>query len=394
MSPIAVPSPTTPAFDTISDMLRKLDPPSPVYCVYPHVYRDSTREFLAGFPGRVLYAVKANNDPAILRLLAEFGVSDFDCASIEEIRQVSDLVPAARCYFMNPVWLRGAARAAQTDFGVRHFVIDHADALALLRHEIDAARAVIFARMAVEHEAAREKLSEKFGAAPQEIPALLQAIASTGAEPALAFNVGSNVMSPDAYVHGIEVARGVLEQLPFRVRLLDIGGGFGRTYPDIQAPPLSAYFAGIAATAKTLPLADGGELLAEPGRALSAPGLSAVTRVLLRKQDRIYINDGMYGALWELRCNGQKRYASRCYRDGAPLGGQTRPLRVYGPTCDSSDVLPTPVELPVDISAGDYVEFGAIGAYSLSGRTDFNGLYSDTVVKITNETARPPGHRA
>lgn len=380
-----------PAFDTVPDMLRELDPALPVYCIYPHVYRDSTREFLAGFPGRVLYAVKANNDPAVLRLLAEFGVAEFDCASLEEVRQVSAEVPGARCYFMNPVWPRGATRAAQRDFGVRHFVIDHPDTLAVLCAEIDAGRSVIFARMAVDHEAAREKLSEKFGAAPEEMPALLQAIAATGAEPALAFNVGSNVMSPDAYVHGIEVARGVLERLPFRVRLVDIGGGFGRTYPDIEAPPLPAYFTAIAAAAKTLPLAAHGELLAEPGRALSAPGLSAVTQVLLRKKDRIYINDGMYGALWELRCNGQKQYASRCYRDGAPLGGDTRPLRVFGPTCDSSDVLPSPVELAADITAGDYVEFGAIGAYSLSGRTDFNGLYSDTIVTISDETERPPG---
>ncbi|MGA8205297.1 MAG: hypothetical protein WB812_12305, partial [Woeseiaceae bacterium] len=93
---MAPPSPL-PAFATVADMLRALDPALPVYCVYPHVYRDSTREFLAGFPGRVLYAVKANNDPAILRLLAEFGVSEFDCASVEEVRQVSELVPAARC---------------------------------------------------------------------------------------------------------------------------------------------------------------------------------------------------------------------------------------------------------------------------------------------------------
>ena len=116
-----------------------------------------------------------------------------------------------------------------------------------------------------------------------------------------------------------------------------------------------------------------------------------MTQVLLRKSDRIYINDGMYGALWELRCNGQKRYASRCFRNGAALGGETRALRVFGPTCDSTDVLPSPVELPVDITAGDYVEFGAIGAYSLSGRTDFNGLYSDTVVTICNDAERPPG---
>ncbi len=66
------------------------------------------------------------------------------------------------------------------------------------------------------------------------------------------------------------------------------------------------------------------------------------------------------------------------------------PLRVFGPTCDSQDELPARVDLPVDIDVGDHIEFGSIGAYSLSGRTDFNGFYSNDVVSITGATARPP----
>jgi ornithine decarboxylase len=53
-------------------------------------------------------------------------------------------------------------------------------------------------------------------------------------------------------------------------------------------------------------------------------------------------------------------------------------------------VLPGAVPLPETIDRGDYIEFGEIGAYSLSGRTDFNGFYSDRIVSIDSPDAAPP----
>ena len=75
----------------------------------------------------------------------------------------------------------------------------------------------------------------RFGAPPEEMPPLLQAIGDSGAEPALAFNVGSLVTDPEAYRHAISVAKSVLEQLPFRLRLIDIGGGYPRSYPGLHS---------------------------------------------------------------------------------------------------------------------------------------------------------------
>ena len=196
-------------------------------------------------------------------------------------------------------------------------------------------------------------------------------------------------MSPDAYVHAIEVTTRVLEQLPFQIRLVDIGGGYPKTYPGFEAPPIEDYFIAIRRAAKLL-LKDGGEVLTEPGRALSAPGLSAVTQVLLRKDDRLYLNDGMYGTFWELRFDVQDRFPVRAFRGHIAMTGDAQSFRLYGPTCDSSDALPGKVMLPADLDVGDYLEFGMMGAYSLSGRTDFNGFYSDTVVRIESESALPP----
>jgi ornithine decarboxylase len=370
-------------YPSVAAMLRERRPVAPVYCIHPDIYTTAAREFVAGFPGRVLYAVKANDHPAIIRLLFDAGVRHFDCASLPEIARVRSACADATAYFMVPVRLRGAAREAQDKYGVRHFMVDHPSGIEPLAREIDMSRAVVFARMAAHHQSAMQDLSSRFGAPPAEVPGLLQQIAEQGAEPALAFNVGSAVTDPEAYSSAMELAARVLLKLPFRVRLLDIGGGFPKSYPGFPVPPLENYFERIAALRASLPLAPGGELMGEPGRALAAPGLSAVVEVLLRKGDRLYLNDGMYGIFWELRFPGHDRYPVKAYRDGAEIHGALQSYKLYGPTCDGSDVLPGQVDLPVDIRPGDYLEFGSIGAYSLSGRTNFNGHYSDTVVTIT-----------
>ena len=377
-------------FADVGSLLRTVRPTDPVYCIYPHVFTETATEFLKGFPGRVLYAVKANPDPTILRLLVDAGVRHFDCASLQEIELIDEISPDATKYFMTPVRIRGAAAAAQEKYGVRHFVVDHPSGLSQLVQEIDASRAIIFARMAVHHESAMEDLSVRFGAPPEEMPALLQSILDSGAEPALAFNVGSSVTDPEAYRHAMSVARSVLEQLPFRVRLIDVGGGYPKSYPGFIVPELELYFKAVEESAGTLPLADNAEVLGEPGRALAAPGMSAVVEVLLRKDNRLYLNDGMFGIFWVLRIDGPDRFPVRTYRDGKPHEGETMEFLINGPTCDSTDTLPGLVPLPTDIRPGDYLECGNIGAYSIGGRTNYNGFYSDRIVSITSPSARPP----
>lgn len=376
------------SFSSVAGMLRVKKPPQAIYCIYPQVYLNTARDFVAGFPGRVLYAVKANDHAEIIRQLHCGGVRHFDCASLPEIATVKQVCPDSSCYFMTPARLRGAAREAQARYGVRHFLIDHLSGLEPLAAEIDMKSSMVFARMAVHHPAAMADLSSKFGAPPSDIPALLSAISETGAEAALAFNVGSVVTSPEAYTHSIALAAEMLKQLPFKVRLVDIGGGFAKPYPGFPVPPLNKYFDAITADSAALPIAEGGEILCEPGRALAAPGMSAVVEVLLKKDQRLYINDGMYGIFWELRYKGHDRYPVRSYLQGEKIAGDLQTFKLYGPTCDASDMLPGEVQLPAGIGPGDYLEFGCIGAYSLTGRTNFNGHYSDEIVTITDGT--PP----
>ena len=104
--------------------------------------------------------------------------------------------------------------------------------------------------------------------------------------------------------------------------------------------------------------------------------------MLLRKDDRVYINDGMYGIFWELRFKAHQRYAVTAYREGRELTGDTDAFHLFGPTCDGSDVLPETISLPREVAPGDHLHFHRLGAYSLSGRTRFNAHYSDLVVRL------------
>ncbi len=369
-------------YASVAELLQEYQPAMPVYCIHPAKYRAVARQFVDAFPGRVLYAVKANDHPGVIAALHQGGVRHFDCASLAEVARVKSACDEARCYFMVPTRLRGAAASAQRDYDVRHFLLDHISGVQPLVDEIDAPASVIFARMAVSHSAAKQNLSAKFGAPPAAMPELLTAIRHTGAEPAIACNVGSSVTDPAAYEHAIQSLATILRALPFKVRLADIGGGFPQSYPGFPAPPVDTFIDTIRKTAQQLPLADDGELMIEPGRSLAATGLSAVVEVLLRKDDRLYLNDGMYGIFWELRFGLHDRYPVACYREGERLESETKAFQLYGPTCDATDMLPGRVELPADIRPGDHIEFSCIGAYSLTGRTNFNGHFSDQVVTI------------
>ena len=199
------------SYADIQSLLESRQPRLPVYCIYPHVYRRVAEHFVSGFPGRVLYAVKANNHPYVIEALYTGGITHFDCASLQEVQLVKSLLPQAKCYLMNPVRLAGDARRAYEECGTRHFMIDHRSGLAPLLEEVQAADCVVFARMAVSHHSAMADLSSKFGAPPDDIPAILQDIRDAGAEPALAFNVGTGVTEPEAYTYAMGLAREVLE---------------------------------------------------------------------------------------------------------------------------------------------------------------------------------------
>lgn len=375
-------------FETVADMLAAWRPVEPVYCIYPAVLRREARRFVEGFPGTVLYAVKANPAAVVLQELAAGGIADFDTASVPEMESVRRTVASGRCHFMAPVKLPGAALTAYRDYGVRSFVVDHHNELDRLLQELPDKDVEIFVRLAAHDDDAVYDLSTKFGASPEDAATLLAGVVEAGATASLAFNVGSLVLRPGAYTRALEQCRRLLDRTRVPVARVDVGGGFPAWYPDVTASPMQEFFSTIAEFAS----AGGMQLLAEPGRALVAEGMSLVAQVLLRKEDRLYLNDGVWGSFIEpVISKGLVRYPTRCYRGAEQItAGNTREFTIFGPTCDSLDVLPRPFPLPADIQRGDWIEFGNMGAYSLTNRTGFNGFYPDKFACIEGERAVPP----
>ena len=377
-------------YATADAMVAALQPREPVYCLYGDRLTAVARRFVDGFPGKPMFAVKANPFPGVIDTLWEAGIRCFDTASLQEIALVHDRHPDAELFYMAPVRIHGTVGDAFEHYGVRNFVADHPNELARILDETDPKVTTVFIRTAVANVDAIYDLSTKFGASADDTISMIDTVQQAGAEAALAFNVGSMVMNPRSYEAGIGICQDILGKTGVAIRKLDIGGGFPWVYPDIEAPELEAYFSRISDAKAVLPLAEDATVYCEPGRALVADGMSLVVQVLLRKDDSVYINDGVYGSFSENNISdGDVWYPTKIIRtDGTQPQGETEMMTVFGPTCDSLDKLPKPVPLPADIREGDWIEIGTMGAYSNCVRTAFNGFYPDTFVTITD--GEPP----
>jgi ornithine decarboxylase len=385
------PNAVSDSFPSTAAMVAARRPFRPVYCLYPRLLDGMARRFVAGFPGHVLFAVKANPEPRVLQELHGGGVRHFDTASLEEIALVRNLLPESRCYFMAPSKLVGAAEAAYRDYQVRDFVADHESEVARLL-AATGPDATIHIRMKAHSKESIYELSSKFGAEEPETGRLLLQVAAAGRRPGLAFNVGSMCLHPDAYRRAIVAAGKVVADTGVEIAALDVGGGFPSSYPGLAVPPPEDFFAAIEDAAGAAGLPADCVLLCEPGRALVAEGQSLVLQVILVKDDQVFLNDGIYGSLSEPGWSGQKvTFPVMAIRPDGPLAAENRDFAIAGPTCDTGDVLPVRFALPADIRVGDWLEIGLLGAYSNAMRSHFNGFYPDDWTRIEGREAVPPG---
>jgi ornithine decarboxylase len=378
------------ALPCVADLVATLRPEEPLHCLRPETLRATAETFVQAFPGDVLYAVKCNPDPAVLRALWAGGVRHFDCASPAEVALVRTMFPEAEIHFMHPVKARGAIREAWARHGVRDFVLDSGDELEKILHEtaatgVEGALGLVV-RLALPKGGAVLDLSGKFGAEHAEAVALLRAARPMAARLGIAFHVGSQCLDPLAWRQALALAGRAIAEAGVAVDIVDVGGGFPVAYPDVEVPPLGAFMAEIEAGFEALGL-PGARLWAEPGRALVAGGASVVLQVQARRGDALYVNDGVYGSLADAGALGF-RYPVRCLRPaGEAPSGVLRGFSFFGPTCDSADVMRGPFWLPEDIGEGDWIEVGQIGAYGACLRTGFNGFDRAKVVEVKEESS-------
>ncbi len=358
-----------------------------MHCLRPAVVAAAAEAFTRAFPGDVLYAVKCNPDPAVLRALHAGGVRHFDCASLPEVRLVRAMFADAAIHFMHPVKARGAIREAWARHGVRDFVLDSADELAKIRAETSATGVPgplgLIVRLALPKGGAKLDLSGKFGAGTSEAAALLRAARGCATTLGVSFHVGSQCLDPLAWRDALALSGEVIRAAGVPVDVIDVGGGFPVAYPDQEPPPLGAFFAEIEAGFERLGLPRT-RLWAEPGRALVAAGTSVVLQVQARRGDALYVNDGVYGSLADAGALGF-RYPVRLIRPDRGAAAETVGFSLFGPTCDSADVMRGPFPLPADTREGDWIEVGQLGAYGACLRTAFNGFDHARIVEVDDE---------
>ena len=358
-----------------------LRPVQPVTLLRPHAAKRAARFFIEKFPGRSLYAVKANPSRDLLRLLWESGVTHYDVASIAEVRLVADILPGAVQCFMHPVKAEEAIAEAY-ELGVRTFSLDTMEELdKIVRATGGASDLNLCVRIRVSSDHSKLSLASKFGAEPDEMKALLFATRQAADALGICFHVGSQAMTPAAYSEAMERVRAAIVEAAVTVDIVDVGGGFPSVYPGMEPPPLEAYFDVIARAFESLPISYSAELWCEPGRALCAEYASLLVRVEKRRGDQLYINDGAYGALFDAAHIGW-RFPVRLVRE-TESDARDMPFSFYGPTCDDLDHMAGPFLLPADVGSGDYIEIGMLGAYGCAMRTGFNGF--GTVEKVVAE---------
>jgi ornithine decarboxylase len=343
----------------------------------------AARWFRENFKGDVLYAVKANPSPWVIRELLAAGVDRFDVASVPEIELVRSLAPEATLAFMHPVKSRQSIAAAYFDHGVRTFAVDSEAELAKLLDVTGGARDLgIMVRLAVEAPGAAYALSGKFGVAgPAASDLLLAARRATQDLMGVSFHVGSQCMRPTAYQAAMAQASRALVRAGVFADVVDVGGGFPSVYPGMAPPDLEDYVAAIDRGFAEMMVHETTELWCEPGRALVAEASSLLVRVELRKGDALYLNDGAYGSLFDA-AHAKWPFPVKLVRPGDTGPAPLKAFQFFGPTCDSADHIPGPFWLPEDVGEGDFIEIGMLGAYGVAMTTRFNGFGDLDTVEV------------
>jgi ornithine decarboxylase len=364
--------------------LAKLHPALPVTLLRPHAARRAARFFVEKFPGRSLYAVKANPSPDLITLLWESGITHFDVASIAEVRLVRAHAPEATLCYMHPVKPFESIREAYVEHGVRTFSLDTEEELEKIVRATDhATDLTLCVRIRVSSEHSKLSLAAKFGAEPSEMKQLLIETRQVADALGICFHVGSQAMTPSAYTQAMERVRAAIVESGVTVDVVDVGGGFPSVYPGMEPAALEHYFDAIHRSFEDLPVSYSSELWCEPGRALCAEYSSLIVRVEKRRGDELFINDGAYGALFDAAHVGWRFPVALLREEESDTKDMA--FSFYGPTCDDMDHMAGPFMLPADIQAGDYIEIGMLGAYGCAMRTGFNGFGNGESHVVTDE---------
>ena len=372
-------------FSNVNELVNTLQPENPVYCIRPNSVKKSVEFFKNSFPGKVLYAVKTNPDEKIIKIIIGSGIQNFDVASINEVKLIRKIDSKAKVYFMHTVKSRESIKEAYSQYNVKDFALDTKDELLKILEATNNAKDLnLYVRVSISNEHAEIDLSRKFGASPSEALGLLRLCKEHGKKVGLSFHVGSQCMHKISFSKGIAEIGKIIKKTKIIPDVINVGGGFPAIYPDLTPEPIENYLQEIKEALKNLKLEKMPEIFCEPGRAIVAESGSTIVKVLLKKKQKLYINDGTYGSLFDA---GVPNFVlpAKMITNGRVVSKKLTAFNFYGPTCDSLDYMKGPFLLPNNIKEGDYIELGQLGAYGTTFRTKFNGFYSDTIYQVDDK---------
>ena len=371
-------------FKSVEELVDQLKPDKPVYCIRKNSILSASKFFQNKFLGKTLFAVKTNPHPEVIKTLIKSGINQFDVASVEEIKTVKKFSQSVKCSYMHTVKSRESIAEAYFNYGIKTFALDTKDELIKIIESTSNAKDLeLFVRVAVSNEHAEIDLSKKFGALSSEAAGLLRLSKQHSNKIGLSFHVGSQCMHPISYTKGIAEIGNIIKKTKIIPDYINVGGGFPTIYPDLVPQSLDKYFKAIKEGIKNLKLQNLPKIICEPGRALVAESGSTIVRVDLRKKQKLYINDGTYGTLFDAGTPNIV-FPSKMIKNNSNkiISKKLTAFDLHGPTCDSMDYMKGPFLLPNNIKENDYIELGQLGAYGLTFRTQFNGFYSNEIYEV------------
>ncbi|EFN89086.1 Ornithine decarboxylase [Harpegnathos saltator] len=333
------------------------------------------------------YAIKCNSDPTVIKVLAAMNVC-FDCASMQEIRQVMQHgVKGERIIFAHPAKLPSHIKYARK-VGVERMTVDGETELSKIQEFFPEAKVVL--RIRCDAKNSPVSLGTKFGCEPyEEAVHLIQRTKDLGLNlHGFSFHVGTPCREVDAYRRGIKTCARLIDVAKTigcrDVELIDIGGGFsGDCGAEIDR------FAKVINDA-TQDLDPAVRIISEPGRYYVSANFTLASYLHSKRivsengelKRMYYMNCGVYNSFLDELLGLQSRRPRLLFE---PINDEEFSSILWGPTADSYDLIVKDVPLP-ELYVGDWLVWKDMGAYTLSLSNTFNGFPIPAVMPFVRKS--------
>lgn len=379
-------------YDIINDLIETNQSEKAFYIIDLGKIVDSYKVWLNLLPDvQPYYAVKCNPNPILLETLSSLGCN-FDCASETEIKTIIEITnDSSRIIFANPCKMSSQIRYARAN-DVDLMTFDCEEELYKIKLYHPYAKLIL--RLAVDDSKSLCKFNKKFGCKLDEVEELLN-IAKTLKLNIIgfSFHVGSGCFSAENFYDAIKDCRTAYEcaqKHQLNIEIIDIGGGFPGIDKKIKFEDIAKQinlaindFFNSELEEKKI------KFIAEPGRYFAEKSHTLVLNVIGKKKIKnendenvfvYYLNDGVYGSF---NCiyfdHNSPTILPFNERDGIYYKSI-----LFGPTCDSIDLISENVMLP-ELAIGEWVYVENFGSYTIAASSSFNG-FKTTVCKYIYHT--------